>query len=70
MARTIAELTPEDLRELVADVVEQKLLDLLGDPDEGLALRPELRDRLLRQRERVRGGDRGTPLDEVLAVRR
>ncbi len=70
MARTIAELTPEDLRKLVADVVEQKLLDLLGDPDEGLALRPELRDRLLRQRERVREGDRGTPLDEVLAVRR
>ncbi|HVF61308.1 MAG TPA: hypothetical protein VNJ70_15980 [Thermoanaerobaculia bacterium] len=70
MARTIAELTPGDLRELIADVVEQKLLDLLGDPDEGLALRPELRDRLLRQQERVRGGDRGTPLDEVLTVRR
>ena len=70
MARTIAELTPEDLRELVADVVEQKLLDLLGDPDEGLALRPELRDRLLRQRERVREGDRGISLDESLAARR
>ena len=38
---------------------------LLGDPDEGLELRPEVRERLQRSLERVRQGESGIPAEEV-----
>jgi hypothetical protein len=33
---------------MIGEVLEEKLCDLLGDPDEGLEIRPEIRDRLLK----------------------
>lgn len=44
---TLKDLSVEDFRALIGDVVEEKLRELLGDPDEGLELRPEVRERLL-----------------------
>ncbi len=41
MAATVAELTPAELRALIAEVVDERLVELLGDPDEGLELRSE-----------------------------
>jgi len=38
-------LSVEELR--CTKVVEEKLRELLRDPDEGLAIRPEIRDHLL-----------------------
>jgi len=32
---TIAEMTPEELRALIESIIEEKLLELLGEPDEG-----------------------------------
>lgn len=49
MAATVAELTPAELRALVAEVVHEQLIELLGDPDEGLELRPDFA-RLLQER--------------------
>ncbi len=66
MARTVAEMTGEELRELVGDVVEQKIVELLGDPDAGLVLRETVRKRLLRQKRAVAKGERGEPLETVL----
>lgn len=42
-------MTPAELRSLVEDVVQEQLAELIGDPDEGLALRPEFLQ-LLKQR--------------------
>lgn len=42
---TIAEMTPEELRALIESIIEEKLLELLGDPDEGYALRKAVRER-------------------------
>lgn len=67
MPTTLAEMTPAELRAVVEEVVHDQLVELLGDEDEGLELRPEIRDRLLRQRQEVLAGERGTPLDQVLA---
>jgi hypothetical protein len=67
MDRTVAELTAEELRELVGEVVEAKLKELLGDPDEGLELRDEFRALLERQRSAVEQGERGEPFDTVAA---
>ena len=46
--------------------IEQKLLELLGDPDEGLEIRKSVGERLLRQRKKVADGAIGRPLEEVV----
>ena len=58
-------MTQEQLREMIGETVEEKLIELLGDPDAGLAIRKSLRARLLRQRRKVVQGDRGDSLDAV-----
>ena len=65
-AETVAQMTKEELREMIEWVVEEKLVELLGDPDEGLELRESIRQRLLRQKRAVANGERGEPLEEVL----
>ena len=56
-----ADLTTDELRGLIAEVVEEKLKELFLDPDSGLELREEVEERLvasLASKERI-------PLDEV-----
>lgn len=66
MAATIAPMTKDELREVIESVVEQKLLEMLGDPDEGLPIRKSVRERLLRQKQAVAAGERGEPLVDVV----
>jgi hypothetical protein len=63
---TVVQMTKDELREMIETIVEQKLLELLGDPDEGLPIRKAIRDRLLRQKEAVTSGERGEPFEEVI----
>ena len=46
MASTLPRMTPEQLKEMIASLIEQKLLELIGDPDEGLPVRRSLINRL------------------------
>jgi vacuolar-type H+-ATPase subunit E/Vma4 len=68
---TVAQMTQTELTEMLESVVEttveEKLLEMLGDPDEGLELRQAVRDRLIRQREAVVKGQLGQPLEDVIA---
>ncbi len=66
MSTTVAQMTKNELIEVIETVVEQKLLELLGDPDEGLPVRKSVRDRLLRQRQAVAMGERGEPFADVV----
>ena len=66
MAATVARMTKHELKEIIESTVEQKLLELLGDPDQGLALRKTLKDRLLRQRKAVASGERGESLTTIV----
>ena len=59
----VKDLSTEDLRSLISEVVEEKLVEWLGDPDEGLSVRPAVRDRLLNRLRR--GTDDCIPADEV-----
>jgi len=59
-------MTKNELIEVIETTIEQKLLELLGDPDEGLPVRKSVRDRLLRQKQAVAAGERGEPLEDVL----
>jgi hypothetical protein len=38
MTATVAQMTKGELREMIEASVERKLLELLGDPDEGLPI--------------------------------
>lgn len=65
MATKVAQMTKDELQEMIETAVEQKLLELLGDPDEGLRLKKQVRDRLLRQKQDVAAGERGKPFKDV-----
>jgi hypothetical protein len=56
-------MTKEELREMIGTAVEQKLIELVGDPDEGLPIRDALRRRLVRQKKAVSRGERGEPFE-------
>jgi len=66
MAKIVAEMTADELKQLVGLAVEEKLIELLGDPDEGSVLRESLRKRLLRQKRAVAKGERGELLEDVV----
>ena len=66
MAIAVAQMTKEEFREMIETSIERKLLEILGDPDEGLEIRESVRDRLLRQREAVAAGERGQPFDDIV----
>ena len=66
MTAKVAQMTKGELREMIKASVERKLLELLGDPDEGLPIRKAVRDRLLRQQQAVSAGERGAPLEDVV----
>lgn len=65
MAANVGQMSTDELREIIGSVVEQKLKEILGDPDEGLEIRANIRNRLLRQKQAVANGERGEELEEV-----
>ncbi len=67
---TVAQMTQAEFKRMLETVVEatveQKLIEMFGDPDQGLVMREDVRERLLRQRELVASGERGQSLDDVM----
>ena len=66
MSDTVADLTKDELREMIGELIEEKLVELLGDPDEGLVIRDAIKSRLQQQMKNVAAGDRGEPLEDVV----
>ena len=66
MGATVGQMGKDELKEMIEAIVEQKLLELLGDPDEGLPIRASVRDRLLRQEQAVAAGERGDAFEDVV----
>ena len=66
MSTTVARMTKDELQEMIGAVVEQKLVELLADPDEGLSLKKSVHDQLVRQMAAVARGERGKPLEDVI----
>ncbi len=66
MATKVAQMTKAELKEMMEATLEEKLIELLGDPDEGLPLRKSVRERLLRQKKAVAKGERGESLENAL----
>ena len=67
MSVKVAELTVDELTQLVQEAVEQKLIEMLGDPDEGLELREGIRARLRGSLEAEQSGVQPIPAQEIAA---
>ena len=67
MRTKVAELTVDELKQIIQEAVGQKLSEMLGDPDEGLELCSEVEDRLRRSLVAEGQGARGIPVQEVAA---
>ena len=65
MNQMVAQMTKEELQQIIEASVESKILEMFGDPDEGLVLRETVRRRLLKNDALVKRGEHGRSLDEV-----
>lgn len=64
---TIADLTVEEFKDLVREAITQALLEALGDPDEGLELREDIKAKLQYSLATVQAGGETIPAQEVAA---
>ena len=60
--RTVSQLTVPQLEALIEQAVERKMLELFGDPDAGLELKPSVKAKLRRSVAAVKRGERGIPV--------
>jgi len=63
--RTVRDLTIEEFKAVVGGVIEEKLRELLTDPDAGLTLRPEIEARLRQQLQNPKQDGECIPAAEV-----
>ncbi len=61
----VADLTIDEFRDLIRAVVIQTLSEMLGDPDEGLELRDDFAEELLRSLTAVETSSKTTSAQEV-----
>jgi len=61
----IKELTVEEFKDLVQEAVQEKLEEIIGDPDAGLELREEVKERLRNSLAAGQRGEKHVPVDEV-----
>ena len=62
---TVNELSIDELKALIEEVVEEKLQEMLRDPDEGLSLRPEIEERLVKSLNQAEKPRRTVSAQEV-----
>jgi len=61
----IKDLTTEQLKFLVQEAVEEKIEEMLGDPESGLKLREEVKEKLSASLAAMQSGERGTAIEQV-----
>jgi hypothetical protein len=61
----VKELTVEQFKSLIQEAIEEKLEELIGDPDRGLELREEVEERLRSSLAARQRGEKGIPIEEV-----
>ena len=66
MSVKVAQMTVDELREMIGAVVEEKLRALFDDEDD-LELTDELQERLIRQTKAIENGERGEAFEDVVA---
>ncbi len=61
----VKELTVDQLKTLIQEAVEEKLEEMIGDPDPGLELTDEVKDRLRASLAAMQQGEKVIPVEEV-----
>ena len=61
----MAETTRDELKRMIADVIEEKLQAILDEQDDDGTLLETVHERLLQQKEAVARGEYGQPLEDV-----
>jgi len=61
----VKELTVEQFKILIQEAIQEKLEEITGDPDLGLELREEIKERLRSSLAARQRGEKGIPIDEV-----
>ena len=64
-ATKVTDLTINEFRELVQEVVIQTLSEMMGDPDEGLELRDDFVEELKQSLANVEAGGKTVPAQKV-----
>ena len=64
---TVADLTVDQFKDLIRQVVIQTLSEVLGDPDEGLELRDDIKARIQQSLAAMQAGTKTIPAQEVAA---
>jgi len=62
----VQEMTVDQLKGLIRETVEEKLEELLGDPDWSLELKDTVRKRLKRSLEETERGVPGVAIEDVV----
>lgn len=62
----VKEMTVEQLKALIRETVAETLEEFLDDPDRGLEVREEVKQRLIESRKRSEEGERTISLEEVV----
>lgn len=63
--KNVLKLPVKEIKELVDELVEEKLLHMLKDPDEGLELREDIKARLRRSLKSQADGEKGDLLEDI-----
>lgn len=66
--RKVADLTVDELKQLIATTVWETLQDFLGDPDKGLELQDWVKERLRRNIEALEQGQQPIPHEEAVKL--
>jgi hypothetical protein len=61
----VADLTIDEFKDLIREVVTQTLLEIFGDPDEGLELQEEIKERLHRSLAKTQANGETRPVQDV-----
>ena len=70
MTTTVAQMTREELEELITKIVsttiDKKIAELQRELEDDGEIRPEVRNQLLKQLKSVESGERGVPFAQVI----
>ena len=63
--QTVEDLSVEELRTVIGEVVEEKLREILSDPEVGLTLRAEVQERLMKDLQEPQQKGENIPAAEL-----
>ena len=62
----VKDLSVEQLKSIVQEAVQEKLEEMLGDPDIGLEVREEVKESLRNSLAAMQSGEKGIAIDQAV----